>query len=249
MNLTLYSTTYLNSLLDESVAYIPHRMWIQKLDEIPGCNRLFANIRFQNGSNRVCALQGIQEDNIQENSIYLPMWMIPHSEVLGDEVNVDILDKDAFPEALHIVLRPLDSIFYNVNEVREELSAALTKIGVLVEGDVINLHLQQGEIEVPFYVSKLLPASTCLMDGEEVTIEFEESADRWDGARPPTPPPAEPEQLVPPPSYNSMLPPPQGETKEKVWVGEGNTLGGQKRTMPDGRPWNPWREYKLPGTK
>ncbi len=248
MDLTLYSTTYLNSLLDESVAYIPHRMWLQKMDEIPGCNRLFANIQFQNGTTRVCALQGIQEDNIQENSIYLPMWMIPHCEVLGHEVHVDILDKDAFPEALHIVLRPLDSIFYNVNEVREELSAALTKIGVLVEGDVINLHLQQGEFEVPFYVSKLEPASTCLMDGEEVSIEFEESADRWDGARPPTPPPAEPEVLIPPPSNenNSMLPP--TTATEKVWVGEGNRLGGEAKKMPDGRPWNPWREYKLPGT-
>jgi hypothetical protein len=238
MKYTIYSTGFLNSLVDDSLGYISHRVWLQKIDE--GFDRIFANIEFANGLKRICALQGIQEDNMHENAIYLPMWMIPHGVEIGDEVDFDIFDKSAFPEALHIVLKPLDSVFYNVNEVRQELSHALTKMGVLVEGEIVKLNLEEND--VLFYVSRLEPANICLMDGEEVSIEFEESADRWDG-RPPTPPPAQPERLIPDYSnQNSMLPQQEPENK---WVGEGNKLGGLKKTMPDGRPWNPWRESKL----
>lgn len=242
MKYTLYSTSFLSNLTDESLGYIPHRVWLQRMDE--GFDRLFANIEFQNGNKRICALQGIQEDNMDEYGIYLPMWMIPHGVEIGDQVDLDIFDKSAFPEALHIVLKPLDSNFYNVNEVREELSHALTKLGVLVEGEIVKLCLEEND--VLFFVSRLEPANICLMDGEEVSIEFEESADRWDGRRPDTPPPAEPELLVPNDDEgNSMLP--ELHEKETKWIGQGNILGGAttKKVMPDGRPWNPWRESKL----
>lgn len=244
MKYTIYSTGFLNSYVDECLGYISHRVWLQKIDE--GFDRIFANIQFANGLKRICALQGIQEDNMHENAIYLPMWMIPHGIEIGDEVDLDFFDKSAFPEALHIVLKPLDSIFYNVNEVRGELSHSLTKLGILVEGDIVKLTLEENE--VLFYVTHLEPANICLMDGEEVSIEFEESADRWNG-RPDTPPPAEPERLVPPDfgEENSMLPS-VSEESEKKWVGEGHRLGGGtsgKKVMPDGRPWNPWRESKL----
>jgi hypothetical protein len=203
MKYTLYSTSFLSNLTDESLGYIPHRVWLQRMDE--GFDRLFANIQFQNGLKRICALQGIQEENIDLNGIYLPMWMIPHGIEIGDEVDLEILDKSAFVKLC------------------------------LEENDVL------------FYVSRLEPANICLMDGEEVSIEFEESSDRWDG-RPDTPPPPEPEVLIPP-SGNSMLP--DYEVKETKWVGQGHTLGGstEKKIMPDGRPWNPWRESKLPQQK
>lgn len=239
MKYTIYSTGFLNSYVDECLGYISHRVWLQKIDE--GFDRIFANIQFANGLRRICALQGIQEDTMHENAIYLPIWMIPHGIEIGDEVDIEFFDKSAFPEALHIVLKPLDSIFYNVNEVRGELSHSLTKLGILVERDIVKLTLEGNE--VLFYVSRLEPANICLMDGEEVSIEFEESSDRWDG-RPDTPPPAEPERLIPDDTGNSMLPAPE---PEKKWIGEGHRLGGQseKRVMPDGRAWNPWRESKL----
>lgn len=244
MKYTLYSTGFLNSFTDDSLGYISHRTWLQKIDE--GFDRIFANIQFENGMKRICAIQGIQEETVEEQAIYLPIWMIPHGVEIGDEVDLDIFDKSAFPEALHIVLKPLDSTFYNVNEVREQLSHGLTKLGILVEGDIVKMCLENND--VMFYVSRLEPANICLMDGEEVSIEFEESADRWDGRpeRAPTPPPPEPERLVEP-EGNSMLP--SVETPEMKWLGEGRRLGGTNKVMPDGRPWNPWRESKLPVQK
>ena len=148
--------------------------------------------------------------------------MIPDGITIGEMVDVEFQTQEAFPEATRIVLKPLDSAFYST-DAKEMLTNALTRLGVLEKESIVSLRLEElGGYEMGFYIVELEPANKCLMDGEEVVIEFEEAADQWDGRRPLTPIPEEPPMLeIPTPT--------------------GNILGGVVRRMPDGRPWNPYR--------
>ena len=234
----LYSTDFLNQTTDSALVYISEREWLRHMDSLH-CARVFAMLRFSDGTTHyspVSALLQSQNYSEIEECIYVPLWMIPRSQEIGVDIQVDFLPEEAFPDALKIVLRPLDSAFYNTN-AEEELTHALTHIGVLKRGSIVSVKLSGlGGYPMEFFVVDLEPAEIVLCNGDEVVIEFEEAVDQLDGRRPPTPPPPEPEILVP------MVP-----ADTEVAQQTGHRLGGTNRRMPDGRAWNPWREVERNG--
>ena len=224
----LASTAYLDIKSDDTVCYINHLDWANRLQEN---SRLFAVIKFSEELTRICAVEHFAPHDIppdMENPIFVPLWMIPPDVSIGWQVEVNFLTQDAFPEASRIVLKPLDSAFYNT-DAKEMLTTSLTRLGILRKGDTVYLKLDElGGYEMGFYVVKLEPADVVLMNAEEVVMEFEEAADQWDGRRPPTPVHEPPTIILP----MIDIPPPIS----------GVTLGGGAvRRMPDGRAWNPYR--------
>jgi hypothetical protein len=212
-----------------SVCYIDQDDWERRLTESTEIRRLFAVILFGNEITRVCAVEHVARQYApqhMENPIFVPLWMLPDGAPLGDVVEVEFFSQDAFPEASRIVLKPLDSAFYNT-DANEMLTESLTRLGVLKKGDTVLLRLEElGGYEMGFYVSELEPADIVLLNAEEVAVEFEEAADQWDGRRPGTP---VPEPLIP-------------QMVEVVPDLSGTVLGGGPvRRMADGRAWNPYR--------
>lgn len=224
---TLASTDFLETDANActSVCYIEQDDWERRLTESADIRRLFAVIKF-GVSQRVCAVEHLSARFMPqqiENPIFVPLWMIPEGAPIGDMVDVEFFSQDAFPEASRIVLKPLDSAFYNT-DAKEMLTESLSRLGVLQKGDTVLLCLEElGGYEMGFYVSELEPADIVLLNAEEVAVEFEEAADQWDGRRPGTPIPEEPEVMVPPDISGTVL------------------GGGPVRRLPDGRAWNPYR--------
>ena len=179
-------------------------------------SRLFARIYFSTGPSRYAAVQPCA--NGEENPIYVPLWMIPDGEPMGQAVEVIFRGTDAFPQATAVSLKPTDSAFYST-DIKETLTQQLTRLGILRVGDMIQLRLEEmGGYPMAFYVSKCEPTDVVLLDGEEIVVDYEEASDVWDGRRPDTPIPPKPEEPI------------------------GNLLGGGPvRRMADGRAWNPYR--------
>jgi hypothetical protein len=237
----LFTTEYMGTIPDDlSVCYVSRSVYTRLLDTLEA-NRIFAIFSFPCGATRYCAVQFTLDthnhyygDNVKKDPIYVPLWMLPPDAPIGEEIQVDFLSQEAFPEATSITLRPLDSAFYNT-DAREELTGALTRLGVLRVGDTVMIPLKSLDgYTIGFYVSACSPADTVLMEGDEVAIEFEEASDLWDGRRPATPPP-------PPVS------PPGGEVLSSILpvepeMASGEVLGGAPvRRMANGRAWNPYR--------
>ena len=218
----LASTAYLDTKTDTSVCYIHHFDWVNRIQD---ASRLFAVLKFNETTTRICAVEHVTSDDIPSdmvNPIFVPLWLIPTETAVGGPIEVNFLTQEAFPEASRIVLKPLDSAFYNT-DAKEMLTASLTRLGVLRKGDTVLIKLEElGGYEMGFYVVDLEPADVVLLNADEVVIEFEEAADQWDGRRPGTP---IPEPMLP------ILADVSG-----VILG-----GGPVRRMPDGRAWNPYR--------
>ncbi len=239
----LYSTEFLSYPTNSSLVYVPEATWIRTMDSLQ-CKRIFAAMTFHDGTvvyGPVSATEG------EGDGLYVPLWMIPAGQEMGSEISVEFLPEEAFPEALRIVLRPLDSAFYSVN-AEEELTQVLTTLGVLKKGSIVSVKLSGlGGYPMEFYIVDLEPAEIVLCSGDEVVIEFEEAVDQWDG-RPPTPPPPPPQVLTPAPAHaapaHAAMPmvPVEGDAAGGRLLG-----GGTVRRMPDGRPWNPWREVERYG--
>lgn len=224
---SLATTAYLDAKPDDMVCYIHQFDWATRIQESA---RLFAVLKFDEETTRICAVDHIPSHEMPldaENPIFVPLWLLPAEAVMGTPIEVEFLTQDAFPEASRIVLKPLDSAFYNT-DAKEMLTTSLSRLGVLRKGDTVLLKLEElGGYEMGFYVSELEPADVVLLNAEEVVMEFEEAADQWDGRRPPTPIPEE---------VNMIIPEPVALDTSGVVLG-----GGPVRRMADGRPWNPYR--------
>jgi hypothetical protein len=221
----LFTTDYLPvPPTDLSVSYVPPHEYRSLLDRLE-CTRIFALLSFSDGSTRYTAIQNVSDmaDLVESDAIYIPMWMLPMDVEIGNEVSIEFLSQEAFPLALSVTLRPLDSAFYNT-EVKEELTSALNRLGLVRKEDTVMICLEGLDgYQAGFYIVACEPANCVLMDGE-VEIQFEEAVDLWDGRRPATP--------IPPEVENMLVPA----------TPVGNILGGGPvRKMPDGRPWNPYR--------
>lgn len=198
--------------------------------------------------------EGLHEEDEETFSSYWPLWMMDAATIAGngEEATAEILDEEFFPEATRIVLRVVDSAFYNA-DVKEELERALSSIGVITQHSTLQIPVAAlGGFPVEVFVSKTEPANVILCDGEEVALEFEEPVDQM---RPPTPIPEEPLPLVEPPSLvggdlrtpslagggprtPSMIPLPDHEspsTEFRAFQGQGQTLGGSNATIPEWR--------------
>ena len=214
---------------DPATCTVPLNAWRRITDENPG-SRLFGRISYQ-GKEIYAALGGPNQDSEGSEKLYLPSWMLDNLGAVGEgeEVEVEWLSQEAFPEATRIVLRPHDSAFYH-GDAKEELERCLTRLGVLRQGDTLVLPLEcLGGFDVVFDVIATEPANLVLAEGDEVVMEFEEALD---AIAPPEPRPDTPipEDVFAPTEIQEPEPAPAAKR-----------LGGEERIMPDGTRWNPWK--------
>ena len=223
--------------------------WRKIHDEFPEAKRIFAKIFTLYSEDAYYVALGspvYDEMNFGENatnskSIFLPQWILETLRIQGsgDPVKVEWLTNEYFPEATRIVLRPHDSAFFHA-DAKEELERALTRVGVLQMGITISVPLEMlGGFNVCLDVITLEPANIVLMEGDEVSIEFEKALDIMnedvDCAE-------SKEDLVPVAEPTGILDDLIAPTPVDKFSGQGNTLGGaSKPRLADGRAWNPWR--------
>ena len=154
-----------------------------------------------------------------EKKVYMPQWLLDRHNFQGEgeSYHVEILTEEAFPEATKIVLRVVDSAFYN-SDIKNELELALTRLGVIEKGQLIHVPIDSlDNFDVDIYVSELEPATIVLCQGEEVVVEFEEPVDAI-VERPLTPVPEEVETILPVNTENT-----------------GNVLGSDPSSIPEWR--------------
>lgn len=167
-------------------------------------------------------------------NVFLPLWMIDTAKLqgTGDHAVAEIVTEDTFPEATRIVLRVIDSAFYNA-DVKEELERALSAIGVIRQHTTLQIPIQALDgYAVEVFISETEPANIVLCDGDEVAVEFEEPVDQIQPPRPPTPIPDQPSVL----HSDTMIPDePAGFTGFRPFQGQGHTLGGSNVIIPEWR--------------
>lgn len=165
-------------------------------------------------------------------NIYMPLWMLDaaHLKGEGEESVLEVMDEEYFPQASKIVMRVIDSAFYNA-DVKEELEKALSSIGVIQEHTTLQIPVAALDgFKIEVFVSKLEPANIVLCDGEEVALEFEEPVDQISPPpRTPTPIP-EPPPLLPQPSFTTAI-----TSGFQAFQGSGQTLGSSNADIPEWR--------------
>ncbi len=229
---------------DLFTCFLEEATWRKLHDRMPDAKRIFASIQAGERTH-VCALGhpvrgGLGSDD--DEPLYLSPWLLQslRLEGAGDEVVVNWITEDFAPEATKIVLRPHESAFYQAN-ARDELEPALTRYGILRSGSTVPVPLDAlGGYVVLFDVMRCEPADLVLMEGDEVEIEFEQALDYVVPSAPiapPIPSALEPEPFDP---NGSVLP----AEPSLPPTAQGHILGGQptRARLPDGRPWNPWRD-------
>lgn len=201
-------------------ALVNRSLW-QKSVRDETSNRGFLRIIHPHGLHDLIVPIGDPVD--ADNTIYLPLWLLDSSGLQGEgeEVNVTILDQEAFPPATQLVFKVIDSAFYS-SDVKDELEKALTQIGVIRRHTTLQIPVTAlGGFLVDIFVANTEPAEYVLCDGE-VAVEFEEPVDQVEAVRPGTPIPPEVEAMIPLP-ITGFVP----------FSGSGNTLGSSNA----GPPW------------
>jgi hypothetical protein len=245
MDYTAWSQTFILDTPD-TTCIVDVGEWRKIHDEFPEAKRIFAKVftLYSEDAYYVALGSPVYDEmnftnGTANKSIYLPQSILETLRIQGsgEPVKVEWLTNEYFPEATRIVLRPHDSAFFHA-DAKEELERALTRIGVLQSCTTISVPLQMlGGFNVSLDVITLEPANIVLMEGDEVSIEFEKALDAMD------------EDLAAVPEVAAEpVPEPVGilddlSTKpDEKFSGEGNTLGGvTKPRLADGRAWNPWR--------
>lgn len=165
--------------------------------------------------------------------VYLPLWMIDsgHFHGIGEPVSIQVMDEESFPSATRIVLRVVDSAFYNA-DVKAELEQALSALGVIRTQTLLQIPIQSMDnYSVDVFVAHTEPADLVLCEGEEVAVEFEEPVDQIPVPRPPTPIPEVPALLQPVFSTDGQVAAPANP-----FIGEGQRLG-TSTNQTVGSPW------------
>ncbi len=235
----IYSSAYAPSEGESYTIQVDKELW-KKITKEEGSKRKFLKIEHTEGFRDWIAplghpveLQRDSEDTLY--NVYMPLWMLDSAHLKGDgeESVLETMDEEYFPEASRIVLRVIDSAFYNA-DVKAELEKALSNLGVIQEHTTLQIPIAALDgYNVEVFISKLEPANIVLCDGEEVAVEFEEPVDQ---IRPPTPIP-EPPPLLPSPPETSMVPPSFAtmNTGFQAFQGSGQTLGSSNVQIPEWR--------------
>jgi len=237
MSYTAWSHHFVpDAIVDSMTCNLDEREWTRLQDDNPGAKRLFARITVGE-KGLICALGNPVRSDLERGAMILPFWALEALglEGCGENVAVEWLPEESFPDATRIVLRPHDSAFYHA-DAKDELERALTQYGILEMGRSIPVRITElGGYEISFDVVQTEPANIVLMQGDEVVLEFEGALDGAPIAYEPTVElPSQPSladfgaNMIP----TIVIPP----------VVEGQVLGGTTRErLPDGRAWNPWR--------
>lgn len=244
MDYTAWSQTFILDTPD-STCIVDVGEWRKIHDEFYQAKRIFAKVftLYSEDAYYVALGSPVYDEmnftnGTTNKSIFLPQSILDTLRIQGsgEPVKVEWLTNEYFPEATRIVLRPHDSAFFHA-DAKEELERALTRMGVLQSGITISVPLQMlGGFNVALDVITLEPANIVLMEGDEVSIEFDKALDAIDeeltAVEQKEELPEEPVGIL-----DDLIPKP-----EDKFSGEGNTLGGStKPRLADGRAWNPWR--------
>lgn len=136
-------------------------------------------------------------------TIFLPNWMIEANQYngIGETTTVTVFENSALQKATRIVVRPIDSVLFQVSDILAVFEKNLSKLGVLQQGKVYPLPLEElGGMVVSFYTEVLEPEGEVYLDGDDIPLEFEQSVDELSsqgsnspqeqpGVHIPTPPP------------------------------------------------------------
>lgn len=215
--LNVYSNAYLPLEVDNYNCYI-HQTKYNELQDIYNSKKLFARIK-KNDTYWICSVGApIGEE---ENSIYVPYWMLEQIDCVGDGEMLDIefIPSEIFDPTTRIVLQVHTSGFETEN-IQEVLSNELTKLSILQKNTTIHIHNYELNMDIAYNVVDLEPASVSICDGDDVVLEFIEAADTI--VRPPTPYP-----------FVDIIPTPATVEEEL----SAPVLGGIQRN----ERFNPWR--------
>lgn len=184
-----------------------------------------------------CDIESEQKHDEDCFNVFLPLWMLDtaHLDGSGQQAVAEIVDEEYFPEASRIVLRVIDSAFYNA-DVKEELERALSAIGVIRQHTTLQIPIQAlGGYAVEVFISETQPANIVLCDGEEVAVEFQEPVDQIAPPRPPTPIPQLPATI----QADTMIPDgflgASGPTGFQPFQGQGRIVGSSNANIPEWR--------------
>ncbi len=224
---SLYSKVFLdsNDIHDWSNVAIDRSLWedIHRIHiNATTVHRYFLRFISDNENKIKCIVaigNPVMGNVTDEKKVYMPQWLLDRHNFQGEgeSYHVEILTEEAFPEATKIVLRVIDSAFYN-SDIKKELELALTRLGVIEKGQLIHVPINSlDNFDVDIYVSELEPATIVLCQGEEVVVEFEEPVDAI-VERPLTPVPEEVETILPVNTENT-----------------GNVLGSDPSSIPEWR--------------
>ena len=237
MSYSAWSTAFATDPVEQTRLYVSTNEWRRIHNDQASALRIFARIMIGD-IDVFCPLgEPIQMDHFGDKgnnkSVILPNWVLEILRIngTGEEVEIIWLAENAFPNATKVILRPHDSAFFN-GDIKEELERDLTSYGVLMEGTTIPVTVQSLDgFSVQIDVIRTYPANIVLLEGDEITFEFETALDV------PAPEPAE--QVAPEP-VEQVAPEPVEQVAPPAPTGF--KLGGVNHPpLPDGRPWNPWR--------
>lgn len=162
----------------------------------PHSTRLFVRIQhpFHLDEPMLAAVGDPIETPEFHNSLFLPTWMIHSNQFrgIGEETRVEVFDQTELPKATRIVVRPVDSLLFQSSDVLSIFERNLSKLGVLQQGKLYPLPLEEFEgTIVSFFTEVLEPEGEVFLDGDEIPLEFEEAVD--------SPPPPAPVERAPTP--------------------------------------------------
>ena len=220
--LNVYSNVYLPLEVDNYNCYI-HQTKYNELQDIYNSKKIFARIK-KNDTYWICSVGApIGEE---ENSIYVPYWMLEQIDCVGDGEMLDIefIPSEIFDPTTRIVLQAHMSGFETEN-IQEVLSNELTKLGILQKNTTIHIHNYELNMDIAYNVVDLEPASVSICDGDSVVLDFIESVDTI--TRAPTPYPFV-DTITRPPTPTAPI------VEEELGA---PVLGGIKRNDR----FNPWR--------
>ena len=181
----LYSKLFLESTdandwanvsVDRSLWEEIHRIRAPFVDGEKPTHRYFLQI----GSDCIVAIGNpVFGNESKEKKIYMPQWILNQYGLQGEGEThtIEIISEEGFPQATKIVLRVIDSAFYD-SDIKKELEQALTRLGVIKKEELLHIPIEGlDEFTVDIYVSELEPANIVLCEGDEVVVEFEEPVD------------------------------------------------------------------------
>lgn len=211
---------------------VDKRLWERCMRD-ENLDRMFVKIQHPHGGEPWIAPIGSPIDlgshTDEIYNIFVPIWMLDsggfHGE--GDDVQIEALTVDAFPEATKLVFRVVDSAFYS-SEIKKELENALSSLGVIRQHTTLHIPLSSLDgFKVDVFVSKTEPANIVLCHGEEIPVEFEEPLDQIQPVLPEPEPEPEPE-----PSAGIA---PSFQTVTSSFGGQGYVLGSSNAHIPEWR--------------
>jgi len=212
MDVQLFSDCYTEvESKDLFVVRATQELWSKWMQENTGDTRVFLRIFHPDGQGSFIVALGDPIQGIAENRIYMPSWMLNSNrlEGSGESVVVEAFESDSLPKATRIVLRPIESSFFDADFL-PILEKVFSRMGVLQQGKQILVPIEElGGMMAELFVEKTEPGMEVYLDGDDIPLEFEQAVDYRPVPVPPraaTPPLAPLAPMAPMPPMMPMAP-------------------------------------------